>query len=175
MKEVTLKLAEVKDAEFILSLRLDEGLNKHLSKTKPDLEAQKQWLAEYKKREGEKQEFYYIIYLEKEKVGTIRVYNIDYTKKTCTWGSFIIKAGVSKQTGNPRVSVIALYKIFNFIFNELGFKKVDFDVRKENSHIRQFYINLGGEVVREDEINSYLILTKGHFLNIFLKKYSGVI
>ena len=59
-----------------------------------------------------------------------------------------------------------------YFFNKLNFSKIDFDVRKGNKNIKSFYIKFGGEVLKEDEIDCYLQITKHNYENIFLKIYS---
>jgi hypothetical protein len=39
-------------------------------------------------------------------------------------------------------------------------------------NIKNFYIKFGGEVLKEDEIDCYLQMTKHNYENIFLKIYS---
>lgn len=60
-KNITLTLAVVDDAEFILSLRQNEKLNRHVSPVPPSLNCQKEWIMNYKKREAIRSEFYFII------------------------------------------------------------------------------------------------------------------
>lgn len=41
---IKLRLVEIEDAEFILSLRLDNNLNKHFSSVNNDLNEQIRWI-----------------------------------------------------------------------------------------------------------------------------------
>jgi hypothetical protein len=47
-KNINLRVVEVVDAEFILELRLDEGLNKHLSYVENDVIKQRNWIKNIK-------------------------------------------------------------------------------------------------------------------------------
>lgn len=47
-KTVQIRLVEERDAEFILSCRLDDSLNTFISKIDADLEAQRLWIRKYK-------------------------------------------------------------------------------------------------------------------------------
>ena len=58
-KHINLRLVEIKDAEFILNLRLKKG--EFLSTTNPNLTEQENWIKSYKKREELKEEYYFII------------------------------------------------------------------------------------------------------------------
>ena len=51
MKTIRLSLVEENDAEFILSLRLDEKYNKFLSSVSSEIEDQKKWIKQYKNEE----------------------------------------------------------------------------------------------------------------------------
>jgi RimJ/RimL family protein N-acetyltransferase len=171
-KDVTLRLVEESDAEFIFNLRQNEELNKYLNKVSSKIEDQTSFIKKSRELCGKGLEYYFIIEYKNEPVGTIRIYNINHELKTCTWGSFIIDKTTIKDEKPPKISVISLYAIFDFIFNKLGFPKIDFDVRKDNKNIKNFYIKFGGEVLKEDEIDCYLQITKHNYENIFLKIYS---
>ncbi|MCJ2367251.1 GNAT family N-acetyltransferase, partial [Aeromonas dhakensis] len=71
-KTISVRLIDVGDAEFILSLRTDGRLNRHLSQTSSSLEQQRDWIKNYKERESQGDEYYFIIYRNdnNEAVGT---------------------------------------------------------------------------------------------------------
>ena len=50
------------DAEFIVKLRTDPVLGKWIHSTDSDIENQKQWLREYKERERNGLDYYFIFY-----------------------------------------------------------------------------------------------------------------
>ena len=56
-----LRLVVEEDAQFILQLRLDESLNRFLSKVDSNQDEQREWIKRYKCREREKLEYYFII------------------------------------------------------------------------------------------------------------------
>ena len=58
-KNISLRLVNIEDANFILYLRLNQG--SFLSKTNPSLDLQKEWIENYKEREKNKEEYYFII------------------------------------------------------------------------------------------------------------------
>ena len=58
-KNISLRLVNIEDAEFIVNLRTKKG--EFLSTTSPDISKQKEWLLLYKEREKLKEEFYFII------------------------------------------------------------------------------------------------------------------
>ena len=57
---ISLRLVDEEDADFIVSLRSDEKKSRFISYTDPNIETQKNWIREYKKRENEGKEYYFI-------------------------------------------------------------------------------------------------------------------
>ncbi|EES4636298.1 GNAT family N-acetyltransferase, partial [Escherichia coli] len=90
-KNTKLIPVEINDAEFIYSLRIDSRLNKHISTINGTVIEQAEWIEDYKKREENNEEFYFIIKRtdNDEKIGTIRLYNITKDDGFC-WGSWIL-------------------------------------------------------------------------------------
>ncbi|EFB5190522.1 GNAT family N-acetyltransferase, partial [Escherichia coli] len=77
-KNTELIPVEISDAEFIYSLRIDSRLNKHISSINGTIIDQTRWIEDYKKREKNNEEFYFIIKRtdNDKKIGTIRLYDI---------------------------------------------------------------------------------------------------
>ncbi|MEX1682178.1 GNAT family N-acetyltransferase, partial [Escherichia coli] len=87
-KTVKLRLVNESDASFILSLRLNENYNKFLSSVNNDIEKQKVWIRNYKQKENNNEEFYFIIEtLDGIPCGTVRIYDIH--NNSFSWGSWI--------------------------------------------------------------------------------------
>ncbi|HID5953700.1 TPA: GNAT family N-acetyltransferase, partial [Escherichia coli] len=88
-KTVKLRLVNESDASFILSLRLNENYNKFLSSVNNDIEKQKVWIRNYKQKENNNEEFYFIIEtLDGIPCGTVRIYDIH--NNSFSWGSWIL-------------------------------------------------------------------------------------
>lgn len=84
-----MRYVEESDAEFILSLRLDNRYNNFLSRVDASLDGQKSWIRKYKDDEREEKQFYFII--ERNDgipCGTVRIY--DLKKDSFCWGSWIL-------------------------------------------------------------------------------------
>lgn len=145
-KHLNLKLVEETDAEFILKLRVDDSLGKFLSKTDTDLEKQKEWLKNYKNREVEKKEYYFIIKRNdtEENVGVVRLYN--FIENSFEWGSWIIK----KEAPNYSALESALL-IYEYAFYDLKFDKSHFEVRKNNIKVISFHEKFGAKRIKETE------------------------
>ena len=139
------------DAGFILALRSDPELNRYLSMTPHDVETQRQWILEYKQRETAETEYYFIISKRGGKLGTIRAY--DFQGDSFCWGSWIILRGTS-----PQVAIASVLMIYDFAFDQLGFTKSHFDVRRDNESVRRFHLRMGAQIVRSDEVDEYFEL-----------------
>ncbi len=160
-----LRFVEQEDAEFILDLRMKKG--KYLSATSNDVYKQKIWIEEYKKREKENSEFYFIIFdkLKEERVGVVRLYN--FIDDSFEWGSWIIKEGASQYSALESALLIYEYAFFQKKFNQSHF-----EVRKENLKVISFHEKFGAKKIKESEIDNYYIYSLENYLE-FRKKYLG--
>lgn len=84
---IHVRLVNENDANFILKLRTDEKLSKFLHDTDPDLNKQINWIRQYKIRESDGLEYYFIYYKDNKPFAVNRLYNIH--NKTFTGGSWI--------------------------------------------------------------------------------------
>jgi len=133
------------DAEFILSLRLDEKKNQFLSKTRPDLQEQVRWLEEYQRAED--QAYFIIENGEDSPVGTVRLY--DAKGDLFSWGSWILSEHAPRSSAVESTLIVYHYGL------SLGFKGAHFDVRRGNERVWQYHERFGATRVREDEDNYY--------------------
>lgn len=157
---INLRLVEEEDAEFIVDLRTNQELSKFISSTSIDIYEQKNWIKDYKIREKNKEEFYFIVEnKDKTSCGTIRIYNINYEIKRGTWGSFIL--GKMRPEGASN-EVIELS--LKFAFEKLKLKKMYLDVRKENYKAIHIYEKNGFIRLAEDRLNLYYIIEKATYL-----------
>ncbi|APR35213.1 GNAT family N-acetyltransferase [Paraburkholderia sp. SOS3] len=144
-RSIRLRYAEPADAEFILSLRLDERRNRFISKTTTEIERQAAWLATYKEREQAGTEHYFVIeLLDHTPVGTVRIY--DYQDDSFCWGSWLIKPDAPGQ-----VAIESALNIYEFAFYSLGFNKSHFDVRRDNERVVAFHLRFGARIISSDE------------------------
>ncbi|AYL97240.1 GNAT family N-acetyltransferase [Mucilaginibacter celer] len=145
------RLVEEHDAGFILSLRTDPKLSKHVSPVSNDLEAQKAWIRNYKERELLGEEYYFLYTdAEHEPQGVFRLYNID--GDTVTSGSWLAKSG-----GDELNPIKADLFLTWAIFEGFGFERCLIDVRKDNKKLvryhKMFFTQTG-----EDEQNIYMVM-----------------
>ena len=167
-KNIIMRTVEVEDARFIFDMRQNEAKTKYLSKINGTIEDQKEWIREYKKRENENKEFYFVIgSKDNEKLGLVRMYDFKdiKDKKSFCWGSWIIKDDAPKTT-----AIESALQIYEFGFGKLNFDMSHFDVRKANDKVIAFHKRFGAKIVNEDELNYYFYFLKEDFDNI-RKKY----
>lgn len=148
-KNINLRTVEIEDASFILELRMVKHKNKFLSSVENDLEKQKIWLKRYKIKEHRQQEYYFVIESKtQQKLGLVRAY--DLKLDSFCWGSWLIKDKAPQTT-----AIESALLVYEFGFNQLGYKQSHFDVRKGNSRVIDFHLRFGAKIIDEDELNYY--------------------
>lgn len=153
-KTVKLRLVEESDAEFIVGLRVDEKYNKHLSAVTADVEAQVNWIRRYKEDEANKQQFYFIIErLDGERCGTVRAY--DFVGDSFSWGSWILNEQKTRYA-----AIESAFLVYKFAFEELGFERCHFEVRKGNERVISFHEKMGAFKTGETELEYLFEITK---------------
>jgi len=155
---IQLRLVEETDADFIIKLRSDESKARFISKTDSDVNKQKLWIKEYKIREKNKLEFYFIAIDENNHAfATYRVYNIK--EHIAEIGSFVSEPDYDIPINVIKVDLI----IKSFVFSALGFDQLNFEVRKNNKSVVNYHSKFKPTLVNEDELNYYYILEKELF------------
>ncbi len=163
-KKINLKTVESDDAEFIYELRRNEDKTKYLSKVSGTIESQKEWIINYKKREENNQEFYFVIESKsEEKLGLVRMY--DFQDDSFCWGSWLIKENSPKAT-----AIESALQIYEFGFFKLGFKKSHFDVRKGNHKVIAFHKRFGAKKIDENELDYFFNFEKSDY-EVTKKRY----
>ena len=153
-KKIQLRLIDVEDASFVLGLRLDGRYNQFLSAVKPDLEAQKQWILDYKNEELAGRQYYFIIErFDGVRCGTVRIYDIGID--SFCWGSWILNENKTRYA-----AIESAFLVYDFGFGKLGFNKAHFDVVNQNDRVISFHKKMGAVKVNEDETNFYFEITR---------------
>ena len=138
-KSINFREIEEKDAAFVLQLRTDAQKSRFIHKTENDLAKQIAYIQNYKNKD---QEWYFIIESKTgEPLGTYRIYDVIDNADFAT-GSWIIKNDAPVCTAME--SAMLLYE---FAFEELGFLRAHFDVRKENRRVRAFNEKIIGATI----------------------------
>jgi hypothetical protein len=86
------RLVQEEDAGFIVRLRTDPVLSRYIHDTSADIMDQIRWIRQYKKREANGEDYYFIFYFADEPVGVDRIYNINQT--SFSFGSWVFLRGV---------------------------------------------------------------------------------
>lgn len=163
-KNIYLRTVEAEDAEFVYNMRQNKAKTKYLSKVNGTLETQKEWIANYKEKEKDNKEFYFVIESkEGDKLGLIRMY--DFQKDSFCWGSWIIKEDAPKVT-----AIESALQIYEFGFYNLGFEKSHFDVRKGNNKVIAFHQRFGAKIVDENELDYFFNFEKKDY-EVIKEKY----
>lgn len=149
--QIALRNAQVSDAEFILSLRVNPALNTHISAVSGELSDQIAFLERYTARDGEA--FFVIEDAESRPLGTIRLY--DQQGDSFCWGSWIVRPDAPPRTGTKSALLLYMYG-----FEHLGFLRSHFDVRQQNERVWQFHEKCGARLVRETEQDRYYVLQR---------------
>lgn len=168
-KEIKLRLVEEEDAPFIVSIRNDEKKSRFISKTSSDIEVQRKWIIDYKTREEQKKEYYFIASDEnQENFATYRIYKID--SGTPEIGSWVSKPEYPNIKNIVKVDIA----VKNYVLNELQFDTIQFEVRKKNTSVIAYHSIFQPKLIGDDEENNYYLLDKTTFNNILpniLKKF----
>lgn len=151
------RLVQVKDARFILDLRTNPILSKHLHVVNNNLKEQEDWIAAYKLREQQGVDYYFIYEKDNEPIGVNRLYNIESNQATA--GSWICKPGIDEIL--PIYTIVLLRDI---MFEVLNLDVDNFDVRKGNKKVQKCHELFGAQKYDEDIENIYYKLTKEDYL-----------
>ena len=154
-KHIALREITPNDADFLLRLRTDPNLGKHLSPTTADIDQQKAYIFNYL---TSLTDYYFIVTdWQQRNLGTIRIYDIQ--GNSFCWGSWIL----SKEAPSTAAIESALL-IYDFGFFALHYHMSHFDVRKANTKVVDFHKRFGARVIREDELNYFFEYDRGTYL-----------
>ncbi len=153
-KTISMRLVKESDAEFIVSLRTDQKYNKFLSVVASDIEAQRNWIKQYKADEKDGKQFYFIIErLDGTPCGTVRIY--DLQEKSFSWGSWILNESKTKYS-----AIESAFLVYEFGFNKLNYQMSHFEVMKGNEKVISFHEKMGAIETREDPTYKYFEITR---------------
>lgn len=154
---IYLHLVEESDAEFILTLRTNPKLNAYISNTSLDINDQIRWIQNYKIREKQGSELYYISKdMFGNKHGTIRLY--DFDTNSFELGSWIFMPN----------SPLGMAVKAHMIGLEIGYEMLKatycrITVRKKNLRVLRYLEDFNPEISAEDDLDFHLILSKENF------------
>ena len=151
------RLVNEGDVDFILSLRTDKELTKYIHQTENDREQQIHWIRDYKKREEEGREYYFIFFYKGEAVGLNRMSS--RSELYAVSGSWLCKPEI--ESWIP----IAINFLFNdIVFEILNIQLVVCDVRRLNKKVNQYHKMIGDVKVHESNIDNFYYRTRNTFV-----------
>ena len=135
---INLRSVQENDAPFILSLRLDNKLNKYLNKVDNDVTKQKQWIISQQNKTDD----YYFLITDKDNnpLGTISLYNIK--NKQREFGRWILN-------GNSLQSIESALLLYEFGFYNLRLNLIFSNTVIENKKVISFHKNFGALITSE--------------------------
>ena len=132
-----LRLIEPEDAAYVHSLRSNPVYNTHLPAVTGTVDDQWTWIVDYKFREAQEQEFYYVIERKDgTRCGLVRLYDVE--AESFTWGSWILDKNKTR-----KAALESAILSFGVGFDALGVQLANVDVRVANEHAAAFYRRLG--------------------------------
>lgn len=155
--QLSLRLVQPEDAQYIHGLRTDPTYNGHLSTVTGTVEHQRSWIEAYKTREAAGSEYYFVIERKDGvRCGVVRLYDI--AGDQFIWGSWIL------DHNKPRKAALESAVLsFGVGFDTLGLDTANIDVRKDNTHAEAFYRRLGMTETHRKEHDIYFVYSRAQF------------
>jgi UDP-4-amino-4,6-dideoxy-N-acetyl-beta-L-altrosamine N-acetyltransferase len=138
---VTLRKIKEDDLEKIMRWRMDPDITRYMN-TDPvlTLEGQKKWLH---KIETDDTVMYWMIQVEDIPVGIICLIEIDWEKKTSSWGYYIGE----KSARSLKLAISLEMSLYDFVFDELGFDSLHNEVFALNKGVVKLHQACGSRIV----------------------------
>ena len=162
---LTYRLVREEDAEFVYKLRSNPDLSKYIHDIQGGVEGQVEWIRNYKKREEEGRDYYFIFYKDDVPVALNRIYNI--YSIYATPGSWIIDPHHSSFELALATSLINGYIMFHLLGVEISV----YDVRKKNKQVVKFHKLMGAKIFTESDID-YFFYKNRKIYDESVEKYS---
>jgi RimJ/RimL family protein N-acetyltransferase len=152
-----LRLIQPEDAAYVYSLRSNPAYNTHLSTVTGTVDNQRTWIENYKSREAQGQEFYYVIERKDgTRCGLVRLYDIE--AESFTWGSWILDKNKTQ-----KAALESAILSFGIGFDAFGVQLANVDVRIANEHAAAFYRRLGMVETHRTDQDIFFIYTREQF------------
>ena len=161
------RLVDESDVDYILSLRTNKHLAKFIHHTDNDRDKQLEWVRNYKNRESEGREYYFIYFLDGKPVGLNRIYNIlGYYGTIGSW--------ICSPDNETEISLATYILMLDIMFDRIKLDITIFEVRQANKHVWKLHKMLGAQQVGGSNIDYYFTLNKEtyyknreSFINLF--------
>lgn len=151
------RLVNENDVDFILKLRTNKELTKHIHQTEGDRDLQLRWIRDYKQREEEGREYYFIFFYKGVPVGLNRMSS--RSELYAVSGSWLCEPEI--EAWIP----IAINFLFNdIVFEILKIQLVVCDVRKLNKKVNRYHKMIGDVYIHESDIDNFYYRTINTFI-----------
>lgn len=150
------RLVKEDDVDFVLELRTNKELTKHIHQTENNREQQIQWLREYKNREAEGKEYYFIFFRNGQPVGFNRMSS--RSELYAISGSWLCKPGIE-----PWIPIAINFLFNDIVFEILNIQLVICDVRKANKMVNKYHLMIGDIKIHESDIDNFYYRTSKTF------------
>ena len=156
---INARLVQEKDAAFIISLRTDSDLSQHIHITSSSIDDQINWIKEYKKRENEGRDYYFIYEKDGKAIGVNRLSEINVN--TGVTGS-----AICPKTNSPIDTLATIVLLYDIVFEILNLDYVTFATDNDNSHALRINYALGAEVVSDNGKEKLFHFDKEQYLSV---------
>lgn len=169
-KYIILQKAEIQDAIFIYQLRTSSAGRFLRQPLDYNLESQVNWM-----KNRPNNEINYIICDKNsnEKVGTISIYDVNFIDNIANVGRLILVEKYLKKS-NP-YGLEALLLTYDFVFNNLDFRKITGDILAKNVEMVKFQNFLGME--QEGYLKEHVFIQNKfedlHIMSLFKSKFNS--
>lgn len=153
---IHVRLVNESDADFIVKLRTDSRLGRYIHQTSENVELQKKWIRDYKKREADGLEYYFVFSFQGEDCGVARLYDIKGV-------DFVSGSWVFSPSAPVGVSILGSILTKEIAYEFLHLENDYADMRKENKSVVRFNMSFEPEILREDEENIYVKFDRTKF------------
>lgn len=151
------RLVNENDASFIVKLRSDEKRSRYIHSTDNDVESQRQWIRDYKIREANGVEYYFIYEADGVPFGVNRIY--DMHDDHCTEGSW-----VCLPIEDSSKTIASALIIRDIIFEDFQFDYDLFNVSVGNNKVKKFHKISGASIIDENPEEYLFKLTREDYL-----------
>ena len=160
-KNIVFRQVEVRDAAFILSLRLNPVKGRFISATSNNKGQQENWIRDTLLKDNEI--MFIITDRSGQSLGCIRMYDSD--SRSYSWGSWVMVDGL-----NPSIAIESIALLYRY-GKWLGFESARLDVRKENVPVWSFHEKYtGAKLVSENELDRFYVVD-GQSIDNFLSRH----
>ncbi len=139
----TLRPIEERDLEIIMNWRMDKEITRFMN-TDPvlTLEGQKKWFVAQETRKDVR---YWMIEVDGVPAGVINLAEIDWEKKSCSWGYYIGE----KKCRSLKLALSLEMSLYDYIFDVLGLKELYGGVFSLNVGVIKLHLACGSSILRE--------------------------